>query len=79
MRTTLAFDDDVLLAARSLARQRGITLGAVISDLAGASLRSTASKNSVQQQRSRLPLLPIKDAGAVVDLQLVNQLRDELS
>ena len=39
------------------------------------SLRSTASKNSAQRQRSGLRLLPIKHAGAVVDLQLVN---DEL-
>jgi len=79
MRTTLALDDDVLDAARSLARQRGITLGAVISDLARESLRSTAPKNGAQHQRSGLPLLPIRNAGAVVDLQLVNQLRDELS
>lgn len=78
MRTTLALDDDVLDAARSLARQRGITLGEVISDLARESLRSTAPKNCAQSQRSGLPLLPIKNAGVVVDLQMVNQLRDEL-
>ena len=40
--------------------------------------RSTASKNGAQRQRSGLPLLPINHARAVVDLQLVNQLRDEL-
>ena len=78
MRTTLALDDDVLDAARSLARQRGITLGEVVSDLARESLRSTAPENGGQPHRSGLPLLPIKNAGAVVDLQLVNQLRDEL-
>lgn len=34
MRVTLAIDDDVLEAARSLARSRDMTLGEVISDLA---------------------------------------------
>jgi len=33
MRTTLAIDDDLLEAARSLARSEGRTLGEVISDL----------------------------------------------
>jgi hypothetical protein len=34
MRTTLSLDDDVLASARVLARQRGESLGAVISELA---------------------------------------------
>jgi hypothetical protein len=33
MRTTLNLDDDLLQAARSLARQRGESLGAVVSRL----------------------------------------------
>ena len=76
MRTTLALDDDVLDAARVLARQKGTSLGAVISGLARETLRSRASQPSAQQ-RSGLPLLPLKATGALVDLQLVNQLRDE--
>ncbi|MGA3402343.1 MAG: type II toxin-antitoxin system VapB family antitoxin [Acetobacteraceae bacterium] len=34
MRTTLAIDDDVLAAAKALARQPHKTIGAVVSDLA---------------------------------------------
>jgi hypothetical protein len=34
MRTTLSLDDDALASARVLARQRGESLGAVISELA---------------------------------------------
>ena len=79
MRTTLTLDDDVLEAARALARQQGSTLGAVISALARESLRSPARGSSdVERERSGLPLLPILSSGAVVDLELVNQLRDEL-
>ena len=79
MRTTLALDDDVLEAARALARQQGSTLGAVISGLARESLRSPARGSSdVERERSGLPLLPILSSGSVVDLELVNQLWDEL-
>lgn len=79
MRTTLQLDDDVLAAARVLARQRRRSLGDVISDLARQALsRSTegGSKN-VLEQRSGLPQLPLKASGGVVDLERVNQLRDE--
>ena len=34
MRTTLEIDDDVMLAARELAREEGRSIGAVVSDLA---------------------------------------------
>lgn len=39
MRTTLELDDDVLSAARELARDRRMSIGAVISTLARAGLR----------------------------------------
>jgi hypothetical protein len=39
MRTTLNLDDDVLRAVRSLARERGESLGAVVSDLVRKALR----------------------------------------
>ena len=77
MRTALALDQDVLEAAR--ARERGRTLGAVISGLAREILRASARGSSDdEQERSGLHLLPIRTSGAVVDLELVNQLQDEL-
>lgn len=39
MRTTLSIDDDVLAAARTLARTQGRSVGAVLSDLARQGLR----------------------------------------
>ena len=79
MRTTLQLDDDVLDAARVLARQRQSTIGDVISDLARQTLSRPACKGSQthQEQRSGLPQLPVKASGGVVDLERVNQLRDE--
>ena len=79
MRTTLRLDDDVLAAARVLARQRQSTIGDVISDLARQTLSrpTVAGSQDAAVNRSGLPQLPVKASGGVVDLQLVNQLRDQ--
>ena len=79
MRTTLRLDDDVLAAARVLARQRRRSVGDVISDLARQALSMSTSGGSqnVLKQRSGLPQLPVTASGGVVDLERVNQLRDE--
>lgn len=83
MRTTLQLDDDVLAAARVLARQQHSSLGAVISALARQALMGTAAGFSSTAEgadhRNGLPLLPWKETGAPVDLEIVNQLRDELA
>jgi hypothetical protein len=74
MRTTLALDDDVLTAAKAIARQKKQTVGRVVSELARKSLhppRSAAERNGV-------PLLPMREPDAIVTLDIVNALRDEL-
>jgi hypothetical protein len=81
MRTTLSLDDDVLAAARVLARQRRQPIGSVISDLARQALLAPAESPrtaTAAELRNGVPLLPIRAEGAPVDLQLVNSLRDEL-
>ncbi len=84
MRTTLQLDDDVLAAARVLARQKRTSLGAVISALARQALVAPAESASGLRARAEgdhrngVPLLPWKAEGAPVDLEVVNLLRDEL-
>jgi hypothetical protein len=75
MRTTLDIEEDVLLAAKEIARQRGITVGRVLSDLARKSL---TTKSSVLK-KDGLPLFPVQPDAGVVTLELVNNLRDEVS
>ena len=79
MRTTLTLDDDVLAAARVLARQRKQPIGSVISALAREALGSSQKANSqrIAAERNGLPLLPVQPQGAAVDLELVNSLRDD--
>ena len=83
MRTTLQLDDDVLAAARVLARQQRTSMGAVISELARQALVAPAqdfsSEHRSSDHRNGLPLLPWKEEGAPVDLEFVNSLRDELA
>ena len=66
----------MLAAAKVLARQRRQPIGSVISALARQALATPTQPASspAQTQRNGLPLQP---GGAPVDLELVNQLRDE--
>jgi len=78
VRTTLSLDDDVLASARVLARQRGESLGAVISELARKGLHQPLPQSAGQaSRRNELLLLPLRAEGSPVDLELVNGLRDE--
>ncbi len=73
MRTTLDIDEDLLQLAKHTARQSGISMGRVVSDMARKSLEikdSPATRNGV-------PLFtPTRDASPA-NLALVNRLRDE--
>jgi hypothetical protein len=77
MRTTLSLDDDVLNAARVLARQQHSSVGRVISELARRGLAARRTTEPVPASRSGLPVLPRRPDGVPVDIELVNQLRDE--
>jgi hypothetical protein len=74
MRTTLDIAEDVLRAAKEIARQRGDTVGRVLSDLA----RDSLTRKSPVSKKKGLPLFPIQPDAGIVTLELVNQLRDEL-
>ena len=73
MRTTLDLDDDLVNAARHLARQQGVTIGRVISELARQSL---AAKAPGQVRNGALLFVP-KACASKPDLAIVNQLREE--
>jgi hypothetical protein len=74
MRTTLAIDDDVLIAAKSIARQQQRSIGEVISDLARRALRRPESP----VVRNGMNLIARGDDQTIVTLETVNALRDEL-
>ena len=79
MRTTLDIEDDVLLAAKELARRDGTTAGRVISNLLRQALTqvppSTTSSNS--EPAAVYGFRPFRSRGKVVTNEQVDQLRDE--
>jgi hypothetical protein len=72
MRTTLELDDDLIATAKDLAREQGVTLGRVISELARQSLAAKAPP----KVRNGVQLIVPKPGARKPDLQLVNELRD---
>ena len=72
MRTTLELDDDLLSTAKELARQKGISLGQVISELARQSLHVSAP----MKVRNGVLLFETRSGVTKPDLRIVNALRD---
>lgn len=73
MRTTVDIDEDVLLAAKEIAKQKGVSMGSVLSDLAREALMS----QTIVSMRNDVPLFPRQPDASVVTMELVNKLRDE--
>jgi len=65
MRTTLNIDDDVLRAAKELARLRGSTAGSVLSELARHGLEHDRPRPAAQV-RNGVPLLERTPGSGVV-------------
>ena len=68
MRTTIAIDDDVLLAAKAIARQKNQTIG--VSELA----RNSLCPLTASAERNGVPLLTVRRPDIVVTLDIVNAL-----
>jgi len=67
VRTTVDLEEDVLLAAKEIARRRGNTVGQVLSDLA----RQALTRQTLVSNKHGLPLFPIKPDAGVVTLELL--------
>jgi hypothetical protein len=88
MRTTLDIADDVLLAAKEIARVEKKPLGQIISDLArrafgqpygyGAELGQSAGGTPLASERlAAYGIHPLPPRGGVVTNELIDRLRDE--
>ena len=87
MRTTVDLDEDVLMAAKELARARSQSLGRVLSDTfrqgVAASPRGPKSPalqtfdSAAEGVLSRLGFEPLPSRGRVVSNELINQIRDD--
>ena len=81
MRTTLNIDNDVLAAAKELARQQNVSAGQVVSQLlrgvlTGQTENSTASHDAGSGSQSVAGFRPFTAGKAVVTNDAVNRLRE---
>ena len=80
MRTILDIDDDVLSAAKELAKRERKTVGKFMSELMREALRKRAAGTIAgRPSREFCGFRPIPAGGEVVTNELVNELRDELA
>ena len=77
MRTTLDIADDVLQAAKDLARRQKRTAGQVISDLARQALGGGPPSPRGRETKALHGFRPFPKRGGIVTNELIDQLRDE--
>jgi uncharacterized membrane protein len=77
MRTTLNIDDDVLQAAREIARREKKTAGEVVSMLARSALTAPRGATAVREERAVYGFRPFPARGAIVTNELLDSLRED--
>jgi hypothetical protein len=78
VRTTLDIDEEVLNAAKAIARRRRTTAGAVISELARQALTGIAgAAQSVAEPQAFYGFRPLAAGSRVVSADTVDRLRED--
>ena len=77
MRTTLNIDDDVLVAAKELAKQEGKTAGQVVSELARRALQTRLSNDNPVVPDEFYGFRPLPKRGVIVTQEIIDGLREE--
>jgi hypothetical protein len=77
MRTTLDIDDDVLQAAKELARREGQTAGRILSELARRGLTEAKDTSKGRTKIAFLGFRPFARRGGIVTNELIDRLREE--
>ena len=73
MRTTLNIDDDILEAARSIAGERNLSVGAVLSELARRGLHWP---HAGRRRQKEIPVFDVSNDGTPLTLDRVERYRD---
>ena len=76
MRTTLDIEEDVLFAAKDLARREKKTAGKIISELARKGLADAAT-STARETKAVCGFRPFPKEGRIVSNELINKLRED--
>lgn len=77
MRTTLDIDDDVLRAAKEIARREKKTAGQVISGLARSALTAPRVATTAREPRAVYGFRPFPPRGGIVTNDVIDSLRED--
>ncbi|HXY22235.1 MAG TPA: CopG family transcriptional regulator [Burkholderiaceae bacterium] len=77
MRTILDIDDDVLQAAKELARRHKKTTGEIISELARSALTAPPPARATRGQRTLFGFRPFPKRGKVITNEQIEKLRED--
>jgi Arc/MetJ family transcription regulator len=77
MRTTLDIDEDVLQAAKEIARREKKTAGQVVSMLARSALTSPRGAQAAREPRATYGFRPFPARGGIVTNELIDSLRED--
>lgn len=77
MRTTIDIEDDVLLAAKELARLKNVSAGKIISSLLRSALAGDANSKLAIETKGIGGFRPFLARGTMVGNEQVNALRDQ--
>lgn len=77
MRTTVAIDDDVLLAVKERARRENRSVGQVLSDLARRGLTGQLPASAAEQPQAFHGFVPLPHRGDAVSNALIDRLRED--
>ena len=73
MRTTLTIDDDILLAAKTLAEQRRVSIGTVISQLA----RDGLNPDPTVRYEIDIPVFDVREGASIFGPDDVDRVQEE--
>lgn len=77
MRTTLEIDDDLLSAAKYIARRQRTSAGAVVSRLLRSALTAERASHDVSEAPAVYGFQPFPRRGGVVTNALIDELREQ--
>jgi hypothetical protein len=77
MRTTLDIDEDVLRAAKELARREKKTAGKMISELVRRALGASPTDPAAKEPKALYGFRPFPRRGGIVTNELIDKLRED--
>lgn len=76
MRTTLTLDDDIAHAAKALAYEENLSMGAVVSRLARQGLQAGATSYK-RHKKHALPVFQVREQSSPITLEDIKRAEDE--